>query len=113
MENDVKVGDFGLVATTNDNADDWGGNITSLQSHTKGVGTQLYMSPEQLEKKRYNLKVDIYSLGVILFELLVPFKTEMERRETLMNLRERKYPNGFQQSFPDEVRIAFYFYICS
>ena len=31
------------------------------------------MSPEQLERKAYDHKVDIYSLGLILFELLVPF----------------------------------------
>ena len=27
----------------------------------------------------YNHKVDIYALGLILFELLVPFSTQMER----------------------------------
>jgi serine/threonine protein kinase len=33
-------------------------------------GTPLYMSPERLSNKYYGAKADIYSAGVILFELL-------------------------------------------
>ncbi len=53
------------------------------------------MSPEQLAKKPYNHKVDIYSLGLILFELLVPFSTQMERVDTLTKLRILQFPSHF------------------
>lgn len=33
----------------------------------------------QLSGNSYSHKVDIYSLGLILFELLYPFRTQMER----------------------------------
>ena len=66
--------------------------------HTDEVGTQLYMSPEQLERKAYDHKVDIYSLGLILFELLVPFTTQMERVQTLSALRKLKFPPHFIRS---------------
>ena len=46
------------------------------------------MSPEQLARRHYDHKVDIYSLGLILFELLVPFSTQMERVRTLAELRK-------------------------
>ena len=59
------------------------------------VGTELYMSPEQVEKKPYNHKVDIYSLGLILFELLVPFKTQMERIDTMTKLKKLEFPKEF------------------
>ena len=44
---------------------------------TDQVGTQMYMSPEQLAKKPYDKKVDIYSLGLVFFELLVAFSTQV------------------------------------
>ncbi len=48
----------------------------SSQSH---CGTHLYMSPEQLAGKQYNEKVDMYALGLILFELLCHMATKMEK----------------------------------
>ena len=48
------------------------------------------MSPEQLGRRPYDHKVDIYSLGLILFELLVPFDTQMERVRTLADIRKLK-----------------------
>nr|XP_022914905.1 eukaryotic translation initiation factor 2-alpha kinase-like [Onthophagus taurus] len=106
MEGIIKVGDFGLV-TTMDNISDNSVpfNESILQSHTKGVGTQLYMSPEQIEKKKYNYKVDIYSLGVILYELMVPFSTESERIRTLTDLRKGNYVEEFVNDHDYEFRV--------
>ena len=56
------------------------------------------MSPEQIAKNPYNNKVDIYSLGLILFELLVPFSTQMERIHTLTKLRQLEFPAKFQET---------------
>uniref|UniRef100_A0A8K9Y6Z7 Eukaryotic translation initiation factor 2-alpha kinase 3 n=1 Tax=Oncorhynchus mykiss TaxID=8022 RepID=A0A8K9Y6Z7_ONCMY len=79
----VKVGDFGLVTAMDQEEDeDDSGPLTPMPSyarHTGQVGTKLYMSPEQLSGDLYSHKVDIYSLGLILFELLCPFRTQMER----------------------------------
>jgi serine/threonine protein kinase len=55
----VKIGDFGLA--TNQEFDG--------QSHTKYMGTQRFVAPEVMIGRNYDLKVDIYSLGVILQEL--------------------------------------------
>lgn len=91
-----------LILNDNDAANDINGTIRHSK-HTERVGTHLYMSPEQLDGKHYNYKVDIYSLGFILFELLVVFGTEMERIETLKLLRQHQFPNGFSSCFADEV----------
>ena len=56
------------------------------------------MSPEQVERRSYDHKVDIYSLGLILFELLVPFTTQMERVQILSSLRKLKFPPHFMHS---------------
>lgn len=108
LDDQIKIGDFGLVTDMSDIpntpcAD--GSGLPSRVKHTEQVGTHLYMSPEQLQGKQYNYKVDIYSLGLIFFELLVVFGTEMERIETLKSLRVSIFPVGFSESFNDEFKL--------
>jgi serine/threonine-protein kinase ULK/ATG1/calcium-dependent protein kinase len=40
------------------------------QSHTKYTGTPIYAAPEVMQSKHYDMKADIYSLGVIVQELI-------------------------------------------
>lgn len=75
----------------------------SQKKHTQRVGTCLYMSPEQSKGLPYNYKVDIYSLGLILFELLNFFSTEAERFKVLENIRKHVFPKEFIDKFEDEV----------
>lgn len=50
-------------------------------------------------------QADIYSLGVILFELFQVFCTDMERGISISNMRDGVLPNKFLQEWPEEVRI--------
>uniref|UniRef100_A0A671MV08 non-specific serine/threonine protein kinase n=1 Tax=Sinocyclocheilus anshuiensis TaxID=1608454 RepID=A0A671MV08_9TELE len=99
MDDVVKVGDFGLVTAMDQEEDDE--ELSTLTPmpvyarHTGQVGTKLYMSPEQLSGNSYSHKVDIYSLGLILFELLYPFRTQMERVRTLTEVRALQFPVAF------------------
>lgn len=108
----IKVGDFGLVTAMTEGYDEThtpapeNENITFKTSlHTACVGTHLYMSPEQMNGQVYNYKVDIYSLGIILFELLIPFVTEMERVTALTNLRKSIFPENFHLNYPAEYEL--------
>ncbi|XP_028166308.1 eukaryotic translation initiation factor 2-alpha kinase-like isoform X2 [Ostrinia furnacalis] len=103
----VKVGDFGLVTAMNDSSQDGGptDEIDAYARHTYRVGTHLYMSPEQLLCRPYSYKVDIYSLGLILFELLQPFGTESERVTCLLRLRDARYPHRFNEEYPQESEV--------
>jgi serine/threonine protein kinase len=62
----VKIADFGLSVL----------HKLAEQSHTQDKGTHRYMAPEVSSSKKYNTKVDIYSLGII-FENL--FKIDITR----------------------------------
>ena len=56
--------DFGLAkSTTNDSL--------HLTATGVGVGTPLYMSPEQARGAEVDARTDIYALGSILYEMLV------------------------------------------
>jgi len=56
--------------------------------NTSGVGTTAYAAPEQLRSGRVDNKSDMYSLGVVLFELYSTPLTEMERVRSISSLRE-------------------------
>lgn len=56
----AKVGDFGFSKLTEDHK----------QMLVSWVGTPPYMSPQILEKKSYTDKTDIWSLGIILYQML-------------------------------------------
>lgn len=109
LDGQIKIGDFGLVTDMSEeptltNESDSNSSKNSGK-HTQQVGTKLYMSPEQVAGLPYNYKVDIYSLGLILFELLVTFSTEMERINILKGIRINRYPEDFQQTFNKEYEL--------
>jgi serine/threonine protein kinase len=78
-----KIGDFGLSREMTD-ADSLAAPLDPehgaaqdalLQSVSRGVGTSLYMSPEQRGCCKVDYKADVYSAGVILLELCYPVRT--------------------------------------
>ncbi|XP_002096057.2 eukaryotic translation initiation factor 2-alpha kinase isoform X1 [Drosophila yakuba] len=110
QDGQIKIGDFGLVTDMADipnlvaKCGDQNG-LPSCARHTQQVGTHLYMSPEQLLGQHYDYKVDIYSLGLIFFELHVYFSTEMERIKTLRSLRDGQYPKDFAVNHPEQYNL--------
>ncbi|KAM3725691.1 Eukaryotic translation initiation factor 2-alpha kinase [Dirofilaria immitis] len=93
-DNYLKIGDLGLVTNyiTAEERTSCKQDVITNISHTSFVGTRLYMSPEQLKGKPYNEKVDVFSLGLIFVELIVPFTTVMERNSILSGLQSDIMP---------------------
>ncbi|NXK92450.1 E2AK1 kinase, partial [Formicarius rufipectus] len=105
----VKIGDFGLACKDLlwDDADQWfQTEMVNGLTHTSGVGTCLYASPEQLQGSHYDFKSDMYSMGVILLELFQPFGTEMERTEVLTRLRNGQIPHTFYKQWPTQAKYV-------
>ncbi|KAK7919821.1 hypothetical protein WMY93_011105 [Mugilogobius chulae] len=97
----VRIGDFGLAC--GDLIVDGHRSSSSPcndSSHTTGVGTFVYASPEQLKGSHYDSKSDMYSVGILAFELFQPFGTEMERVRCLEDLREGKIQDSFCHRWP-------------
>jgi serine/threonine-protein kinase len=90
----VKVVDFGLArAFAGETAPFRGpGRDTSLTQEGLAVGTLHYMSPEQLEGATLDHRSDLYSLGVLLHEMVtgeLPFAGESAVRVISAILRDR------------------------
>jgi fused-like protein len=93
----IKLCDFGFARS-----------IDSKQMITSIKGTPLYMAPELLKEYPYNQKADLWSLGVILYELAVgqpPFYTD--NFNTLMNKIVNdniKYPDNMSPGFKEFLK---------
>ncbi len=65
------LADFGIAKTVN--------ATTKLTQTGISIGTPYYMSPEQIQGEKITGKTDVYSLGIVLFEMLtgeVPYDAE-------------------------------------
>lgn len=64
--NDIKISDFGAALTT-----------SNKTTQISGIGSPAYMSPEQIREQQLTHQTDIFSLGIVLFQLLtgkLPFQ---------------------------------------
>ena len=66
------------------------------QGHSVGVGTPVYCSPEQAKSNWYDAKTDMYSLGIIIFELFFKMKTNQEKYINIKKLKEGSFPSNFE-----------------
>lgn len=74
-QQEVRLLDFGLAKFTNE--DDAAGIFQTVTQEI--VGTPAYIAPEQVGGEKLDARADIYSLGVVFFELLtgkLPFESD-------------------------------------
>jgi TolB-like protein/Tfp pilus assembly protein PilF len=82
----AKVTDFGLAKL------EWGADLTKTASI---MGTVAYMSPEQAKGEKVDQRTDIWSLGVVLYEMLtgtLPFLGERDQSTLYAILHEELKP---------------------
>jgi serine/threonine protein kinase len=78
----IKICDFG-----------WAARIDDVEYRRLKAGTYIYMSPESLEGKLQSYQSDVWSLGVLLFEMhhkREPFSCGISCNEQLYFIREQK-----------------------
>ena len=90
----VRIGDFGLATSgqyslserASSGAAHLGGDMT------RSIGTAFYVAPEVRSSVAgsYTSKVDMYSLGIIFFEMCYPPIVGMERAQVVEGLRQKQ-----------------------
>lgn len=91
------ISDFGLTAKLDD-PDAIKELGQPIKTENVPVGTKAYRPLDiPTEEPITCPKLDIYSLGVITFELIAKFTTEFERRTVLENLAHGLFPDGFEK----------------
>ena len=87
-EGQVKVMDFGIARAISDSS--------ATQAHTSGiVGTAQYFSPEQARGEAVDARTDLYSTGVVLYEMLAgrpPFKGDTAVSVAYQHVSEKVTP---------------------
>jgi len=95
---DAKIMDFGLARSISSRGITGTGFI---------IGTPQYMSPEQVQGEGIDQRSDIYSLGVILYEMLtgrLPFEGDSPVRVALKHTKESPPdPRKINAEIPEEI----------
>ena len=77
LNNEIKIGDFGMSKTLS--------NFLIQINKSVEIGTAYYRAPE-IDSGNYDDKIDIYSLGIILFEMLLNCRTFSEKYASLKKI---------------------------
>ncbi|MBR3768467.1 MAG: Stk1 family PASTA domain-containing Ser/Thr kinase [Clostridia bacterium] len=92
----IKVTDFGIASFKR-------GELSSLEDN-EAIGSVHYVSPEQARGDYTDEKSDIYSVGVVLYEMLtgkIPFESDREENVALMQVQEEAVrPTAINSSIP-------------
>lgn len=84
----VKIGDFGFAK-----------RVHTLESLTTRVGTPTYVAPEVLKNIPHDHRVDLWSVGIVIFVLLVGYPPFMEENQ---NVLFQKIRNGEWSFLPED-----------
>ena len=94
----VKILDFGLAKLK---------GVSQLTKESSTIGTVHYMSPEQAMGKDVDYRTDIWSLGVVIYEMItgeLPFKGDYEQAVVYSILNEKPdLGKKMLKQFPDQL----------
>ncbi len=97
-EGNAKIMDFGIARSL---------EAKGITGAGVMIGTPQYMSPEQVEGKDVDKRSDLYSLGIILYEMLtdrVPFEGDTPLTVGVKQKTETpKEPKDFNPQIPDDL----------
>ena len=96
----LKIADFGLARLPSNAA-------TATQESSVILGSVSYLSPEQVERGISDTKSDVYSLGIVMFEMLTgrkPFEGDSPIQIAYRHVNEKiPAPSSLKRTIPESV----------
>lgn len=100
---EIKISDFGLAKIMEDNTE-------KIELTSQGVGTYWYLPPECFDTSKnppgISSKVDVWSVGVILYELLFGFRPFGHAMSQDRILKEGVIVNARKVEFPPKPPVS-------
>lgn len=97
-KNEIKIMDLGISR---------GADSTTLTSSSATIGTPYYLAPEQVQSSMVDARADLYSLGVIMYEMLtarLPFASENPVEIIMKKMAEAPPPpRRFNALIPGDI----------
>ncbi|KAI9318426.1 kinase-like domain-containing protein [Dichotomocladium elegans] len=101
--NEVVIGDFGVVSIS-----------PAADSNVEEAGVVLFWSPELVQRKIVNRKVDIWALGIVILEILnggkAPYEDERleeeEIKERILEVGKPAYPENIPSRLVDLLDLC-------
>jgi CRP-like cAMP-binding protein len=109
VHRDIKPANIMLASGTDVKIADFGAAILKKSQvvQTAQMGSPYYMSPEQIQNKELNFHSDMYSLGVVLYELLVGKKPFIAEKLEILLEKIIRYdalpPSEARKDLPKEL----------
>lgn len=95
---EIKVTDFGIAKST---------DSSTITNTTSIIGSAHYLSPEQAKGTYIDFRTDLYSLGIVLYEMVtgkLPFEGESPVTVALKHLQEEPVsPKSLNPAIPDSL----------
>ncbi len=102
-EGQIKIMDMGLALTK---------HTPRVTAHGMVIGTPAYLSPEQAQGQTLDARTDIYSLGIVLYEMAtgkLPFNSDDIASLLLQQVKSNPPPmSQFVQNFPSSLEAVIF-----
>lgn len=82
-------------------------NIEKSVSQTLDTGTSIYMAPEIIDGNSYSGKVDVYSFGILMYEVvtdMIPYPDLLNKKLTLFSLNSKVLKEDYRPEFRKKIK---------